>query len=326
MERLCQDGAWVTIASFAGEGYLPGNCFAVLDDLLDWFCPNRFLTDRIEPTALKGDKGTKMESIEITPLNVGKVQFDLSEIYHLPADHELAGVVAHLPVFSYHISLPGRSVLVDAADFDPKAMHKSFLVPGYVQPPTLLQQMDSLGIAAEEVTDVVITHAHYDHFGALTKEVDGCLQPTFPSARHYLNVADWQPERFEERDQRTLGVVEQSSLLTFVEGSVDLQDGLSILPLPGETPGHQILHLSQSEGPGCYFAGDLYHHQLEFVDTRWNVIWADTTMMKASKETLMRRAGADGGFVYFTHMTGPYFVELAESAAGTVRSWQGGTR
>jgi glyoxylase-like metal-dependent hydrolase (beta-lactamase superfamily II) len=52
-------------------------------------------------------------------------------------------------------------------------------------------------------------------------------------------------------------------------------DGMTILPMPGETPGHQILHLvGDTEWQNINFAGDLYHHQIEFVDEARNVGWS----------------------------------------------------
>jgi glyoxylase-like metal-dependent hydrolase (beta-lactamase superfamily II) len=88
-----------------------------------------------------------------------------------------------------------------------------------------------------------------------------------------------------------------------IEGNVSLGDGMSILPYPGETPGHQILHL-EHEGQNYYFGGDLYHHPIEFADVTQHVRWASAAEMQASKATFMKRVAGNGGFAYFTHITG----------------------
>ena len=110
-------------------------------------------------------------------------------------------------------------------------------------------------------------------------------------------------------------MVKQKGLLNLTEGVVDLGDGLTILPMPGETPGHQILHLAgDEERQNIYFAGDLYHHQIEFLDEAINVRWAALKEMQASKAAFMNKMASKGGFVYFTHITGSYRVVEKESS------------
>jgi glyoxylase-like metal-dependent hydrolase (beta-lactamase superfamily II) len=84
--------------------------------------------------------------------------------------------------------------------------------------------------------------------------------------------------------------------------------------MPGESPGHQILLLEgDAEGQDIYFAGDLYHHQIEFVDEALNVNWADLKQMRASKAALMTKIADKGGLVYFTHISGSFSVVRQKS-------------
>ena len=259
-----------------------------------------------------------MENISVTQFNMGHMRFDLSGIYRLPADHQFAGRIMDVPMVSYHISLPGRSVLVDAINYDLQDIPPSFLIPDYAPPPGLLEQMKDSGINAESVSDVIITHAHFDHYGALCTAVDGRYKPAFPNARHYLNTADWHPKRFNEMDQSTLGLVEQHGLLELTKGKTDLGDGLTLLPMPGETAGHQILRLTTGKRD-IYFAGDLYHHPLEFADTAFNVRWAARKSMGRSKLTMMKSIAGGDGLAHFTHISGVYGV--VEQKDG-VFAWQ----
>ena len=50
----------------------------------------------------------------------------------------------------------------------------------------------SLGIAPEDVTHVVITHPHGDHYAGVTVDRDGERRLRFPRARHYLGRVDWE--------------------------------------------------------------------------------------------------------------------------------------
>ncbi|MEO5906103.1 MAG: MBL fold metallo-hydrolase, partial [Saprospiraceae bacterium] len=59
---------------------------------------------------------------------------------------------------------------------------------------TMMSSIENAGYQADDITDVIITHFHFDHVGgAVKKDVDGNLVPAFPNAtywstqRHY----DW---------------------------------------------------------------------------------------------------------------------------------------
>jgi hypothetical protein len=96
-------------------------------------------------------------------------------------------------------------------------------------------------------------------------------------------------------------------LLELTWGEVDLGDHLLILPMPGETDGHQILRLMTGK-QDIYFAGDLYHHSLEFAEAARNMRWAARKSMSKSKSVLMKRMAGSSGLAYFTHISNAYAV------------------
>jgi glyoxylase-like metal-dependent hydrolase (beta-lactamase superfamily II) len=234
-----------------------------------------------------------MTSGVITPLNIGYLRFDLRGSYKLPPGHPYANQMAELPMLCYHLRLPGRSVLVDAAAYEFPPDVADMMLPG-PHPPPLIEQLAAIQAEASAVSDVIITHAHFDHINGLTRLAQGGdYVPAFPKARHYLGSGDWKPNEFETLQNDTLLVLQQHGLLRLVEGALDLGDGVEILPASGETPGHQIAHLKTSEVE-AYIAGDLYHHRLEFDEPGRNVTWAEPVSMQASKAELAERAAASG--------------------------------
>ncbi len=88
-----------------------------------------------------------------------------------------------------------RTVLIDTGfmrEGSGEEMARKFNIHAWVSP---LDQLRRLGIEARDVTDIVLTHAHYDHMGSIDK---------FPKARLYLQkreLLQWVeamalPERF----------------------------------------------------------------------------------------------------------------------------------
>jgi glyoxylase-like metal-dependent hydrolase (beta-lactamase superfamily II) len=252
-----------------------------------------------------------MPQVRVTPLEIARLRFDLGQDYGLPARHPAARAV-ELPVLAYHLALPGRSVLVDAPSYQTDTTPEAYRLPGFLPPPPLLEQLRSAGIDAADVSDVVITHAHFDHLGALARGDGPERSPAFPHARHYLGRSEWDPDAFASMGREDLLVVERAGLLTLVEndagpGDVQLGEGLSLVPAPGESPGHMLAR-AELDGDVVYVAGDLYHHAFEFDEPAHNVVWVDAATMRASKTALMVRAARERARVVFSHIGGAWRV------------------
>jgi glyoxylase-like metal-dependent hydrolase (beta-lactamase superfamily II) len=253
-----------------------------------------------------------MSSPTITPFNIGLLPADLTHWFGLPDGHRYAGRVENLPIQCYLISLPGRCLLVDAPSYEFPG-DDSMLLPEF-KGRTIAKLLAAAGTPPETITDVVITHPHLDHTLGLIHAGEPAA-PVFPNARHYLSAKDWENlGNMEEVERRPLEVVHQAGLLTLVEGERDLGDGLTLLPAPGETPGHQILWLKDKEQE-TYFVADLFHHPLEFEEMGRHPIWADGPVMQASKSMLAQRAAESSAQVFFTHIEGAYCVEPGKPIA-----------
>lgn len=57
---------------------------------------------------------------------------------------------------------------------------------------SLLGSLARYGLDPEEITDVLLTHLHFDHVGgAVSRTDDGRLLPTFPAATYWSNERHW---------------------------------------------------------------------------------------------------------------------------------------
>ena len=178
------------------------------------------------------------------------------------------------------------------------SLHQRFLI-----------RLESSGISQSNVTHVVITHAHFDHYAGVTKKnAEGIIQPSFPNATYFLNRADW--DRVETRESlknsssevsNSLGVLRNAGVLHVTSGKIELFPEFAIVPAPGETPGHQIVRVS-SGGETLYCLGDLFHDFVEVENPSAMASWADFETNLRSKDTLTKCALREDALLIPAHM------------------------
>ncbi len=150
---------------------------------------------------------------------------------------------------------PGRVVLVDCGFINEGGgarKAEKFGVPHWISPLRLLAE---LGVGPDDVTDIVLSHAHFDHMGSIA---------AFPRAQLYLQKSEalsWVeilalPERFSflsdvlnPDDLMTALAASIEHRLTLVEGDRDdLLPGLHVRLAPGHTMGQQFVSLDTARG------------------------------------------------------------------------------
>ncbi|HLI09572.1 MAG TPA: MBL fold metallo-hydrolase [Ktedonobacteraceae bacterium] len=266
---------------------------------------------------------------KISILNIGDLTITLSEIMNVPESEwrpryeDILGKPGVFPSYCIHIALPDASVLVDANNYALSAPpgYPYAMPEGYQPPPDLLAQLRERGIQPEEITHVVITHAHFDHYAGVTTEQDGVFVPSFPNARHYLGKPDWDyPETQEalrdpdSADSHTFGVLHKVGLLELVEGEQAPTPEVTIIPAPGESPGHQIVRVT-SQGQTLYCLGDLYHHPIEVEHPSWMSQWDDPGPNIASRQALAKAALTEHALLIAAHIPAIGRLEHSDSGA-----------
>ena len=109
-----------------------------------------------------------------------------------------------------------------------------------------------LGVKPEDVTDVVLTHLHFDHAGGVTEYTDHGLGLTFPRARHFIQQRHWQwachPSEKDRASfvQDTLQTLKSSDQVQILEGACELYPGLHLMLSDGHTPGLQMVRIEDS--------------------------------------------------------------------------------
>lgn len=55
----------------------------------------------------------------------------------------------------------------------------------------LEKSIQHLGYSTDDITDVILTHLHFDHVGGAIKEINNQLEPTFQNAVYWTNEEHW---------------------------------------------------------------------------------------------------------------------------------------
>lgn len=127
---------------------------------------------------------------------------------------------------------------------------------------TLDKALAAIDVTRDSITDVVITHLHFDHVGGATRVGEGGkFEMNFPKARYWVhekNLSHAHAPSDKDRAsfmEHTIDPVAKSSQLKVSKGNDELAPGVTLWITHGHTPGQQLLKVT-SGGETIFFCGD----------------------------------------------------------------------
>ena len=181
--------------------------------------------------------------------------------------------------------------------------------------PSLLKSLRAHGVAPEDVTDVILTHLHFDHAGGATTEQDGKIVPTFPKATYHVqaaNLATAEKPNIREKASyldANFKPLKEAGVLKLIDGpKTNYFPGISLFVSNGHTQGHQAVIIEDSESQLIY-CGDVIP-TASHVRLAW-VMGYDLNPLQIIQEKteLLKRSLEKKTYFYFEH--DPY-CDLAE--------------
>lgn len=128
---------------------------------------------------------------------------------------------------------------------------------------TLEKELFKLGLLPEDITDVILTHLHFDHAGGSTYiDDEGKLKLTFPNAVHYVQDKQWNwANNPSERDKASFMpenflLINEKGSLNLLKGDSSFDENIEAIVINGHTPGQQMVKISDGKET-ILFAGDL---------------------------------------------------------------------
>jgi len=121
------------------------------------------------------------------------------------------------------------------------------------------------GFTFNDVTDVFLTHLHFDHCGGSIKWTDSSktkLEPVFKNAKYWSNTKHWDwatnPNPREKASflKENIMPIKESGQLNFIDKECELLPGFEVLIVNGHTEG-MMLPLLNYKGNKVLFCADL---------------------------------------------------------------------
>ncbi len=172
---------------------------------------------------------------------------------------------------------------------------------------TLLGSLKETGYSPEEITDVILTHLHFDHDGGhVIRDNDGTLKLLFPNAIHWTTESQWQ--NYLDPNIREGAIyfpenmmpVKEAGKLNIIEEEDEYIPGIEFRIFNGHTPG-MIVPVIKYKNSKVIYSADLIPLAAN-VPLPWVSAYDLHPLTSIEeKEKLLTEAYENGYILFFEH-------------------------
>jgi N-acyl homoserine lactone hydrolase len=178
-----------------------------------------------------------MKTYKIFPLLTSRLYADIGTFNYA----NFSGEKRWYPIFSFLIQGDGRNVLIDSGCVAEEMAAVSALKAGYEDVKPLEKALKERGLAVEDITEVIQTHLHSDHwlnakrlpratFWVQEEELVFAMNP-HPFFSRSFNRKRYEGMKFKR-----------------IKGDTQFAEGIDILYTPGHTAGTQSVQIETDQG------------------------------------------------------------------------------
>lgn len=113
-------------------------------------------------------------------------------------------------------------------------------------PDTVRQNLDQHGLTEFDITDIFLSHLHYDHIGGLAHRENGYWELTFPDAKIWVSEKGWnkvteKEEYYDEEKTEFISFLDAKADLHFLKEEDHPYPEITVRKIGGHTEFHQVL-------------------------------------------------------------------------------------
>lgn len=162
------------------------------------------------------------------------------------------------------------------------------------------------GFHRQEITDVILTHLHFDHCGGSTFMADDSARMAFDNATFHVQSEHWDwALKSNVREKASflpdnIQPLAESGQLNLIEGHTELFPGVELIPVDGHTKAMQLVRIHDADHSLLFTADLLPTHA--HLSPAWNMsydLWPMTTIKE--KGNILHRATEEGWHLFFEH-------------------------
>jgi len=156
-----------------------------------------------------------------------------------------SGASAPFSWMFYYIEYGDKKILIDTG-FNDQKMVSAFGITGFKDPVAILEDN---GINPNRITDVIITHSHFDHIGNANR---------FKNARFIISKDELAILNSGKSLVEVKKFFTSNSNVTSFDESTVLYDKFKIQKIGGHTKGSSVVFFSQGDREYCFTGDEVY--------------------------------------------------------------------
>lgn len=169
---------------------------------------------------------------------------------------------------------------------------------------TLEKSIKKLGFSFDDVTDVFLTHLHFDHCGgSIRKRNDGGLETAFKNATYWSNEAHWkwatEPNPREKASflKENILPIQESGQLKFTTEGAEIIPGFTTRYMNGHTDGMMLPMIRYKDRTVVYVADLL--PSVAHIPVPYVMAYDTRPLLTMQEKSPFMKEAADNNYVFF---------------------------
>jgi glyoxylase-like metal-dependent hydrolase (beta-lactamase superfamily II) len=200
----------------------------------------------------------------------------------------------------------GRKILIDVGNGSKYTEKQQAIYSFDTSHSDLFSSLAKHGLSPSDITDVILTHLHFDHAGGSTVHENSDVKPTFPNARYYVQRDHWLAAISPtERDRGSFFAddflpLERYGQLELLDGEGELFPGISVRLMHGHTTALQCPVIGDGRSK-LFYCADLVP-TVSHLSPAWIMAYDLRPLVTLEeKKRILHQAGEEGWLLFFEH-------------------------